>query len=603
MKKRYSLLFIILAAAGVHGQTSYFDQLAEVNQEWLFKAATFQTFQNEPSKELNDREAIAAHLHEVQNYLLEHTPAHLTEMQKSRRHELLCGLTPYYSEDWFPVNLSLPERNPIFIDQDDRFCAVGYLMKTSGREALAREIAKEQNYAYVKDIKHPELESWATWAGFTTEELAWIQPGYPPQAYIGSLEGGVNGPVYSIVQDFSGGVLVGGDFTMFNDSIPSAYLAHWISGFPGFSWLPVPNNLPSPVHALYNYNNGYLVGGDFMYHGDTTSVYFLDASGNMNPMGILGGEVRQFIEYNDSLYAVGRFDSNPPGGNQYGMAVWNGTDWHVRMGGCNGRVEAAIEYMGDLVVGGSFTEAQSHVRKFDGQQFSSMGNTPIKATVYDFEITGGKLFAAGDLVDGTNPVDTFGMAEFLGGEWQTLPIAQFFDPSDTTQFFDLQTFNNQMIIGGNFKYFPFTGFFSENLVRFDAVNSQFEGIAMTSGPVHSLFNSFNSSVYFGGDFHLANTTLANNIAFSDFNLFSLNESKPEPIKVYPNPAVNILKMDWPQDIESAKIKIQNMSGQVVQEQEIMREEEVSISALPGGYYLLHFSTANGLQIAPFNKLH
>lgn len=602
MRKFYSLLILVLAVAGVRGQTSYFDQLAEVNEQWLLKAATFQAFRNEPAKEINERDAIASHLREVQNYLLEHTPAGLTEMQKSRRHELLCGLTPYYSEDWFPVNQSLPVRNPIFIDENDRFCAVGYLMKTSGREDLAREIARDQNYAYVKDIKHPELETWATWAGFTADELAWIQPGYPPQANIGSLEGGVNGPVYAIVEDFGGGVVVGGDFTMYNDTVPSSYLAQWVSGFGGFSWLPVPNNLPSPVHALYNYNNGYLVGGDFIYHGDTTSVYFLDATGNMNPMGILGGEVRQFIEYNDSLYALGRFNANPPGGNQFGMAVWDGTDWQVRMGGCNGRVESAIEYMGDLVVGGSFTENFSHVRKYDGQQFSAMGSTPIKATIYDFEVSGGTLFAAGDLFDAINPLDTFGMAAFLGGEWQTLPIAQNFDTSVTTSFYDLQTFQNNLILGGQFKYFPFVGFFSENLLRFDPMNWNFEGIAMTSGPVHSLYNSFNSSVYFGGDFHLANTTTANNIAFSDFNLFSLNESKPEPIKVYPNPSIDVLKIDWPQGIETAVIKIQNMSGQVVQESRLVRGEQVSISTLPGGYYLLHFQSDQESRVAKFNKL-
>ncbi len=601
MKRNYALLLSLTAFFFVSGQNSYFDQLAEVNKEWISNSACFEDYQKEPTRELGDRTAISAHLAEVQKYLLSNTPADLTPIQKSRRHELLCGLTPYYTNDWFPVNTVLAYRNPIFIDEGDRFCAVGYLMKTSGREDLAREIAEQQNYAYVGEIVHPELASWASWAGFTQEELAWIQPGYPPQPFIGSLQSGVDGSVYAFADDFGGGLIVAGAFSNVNDTVPSPYLAHWISGIAGYSWLPIPNNLPSPVHALHAYNNGYVVGGDFIYHGDTTSVYFLSPQGNIQPMGVLGGEVRRFIEYKDSLYAVGRFNANPPGGNQYGMAVWDGVDWQVRMGGCNGRVEAVIEYMGDLVLGGSFTENLSHLVKFDGQQFSAMGSTPIKAPIYDFEFAGGTLFAAGDLFNALNPLDTFGLAAYLGGEWQTLPIAVNFDTSVTTRFNELQAFQNTLILGGQFKYFPFVGFFSENLLRFDPMNWFFEGIAMTSGPVYSMHNSFNNSVFFGGDFVLANTITVNNVANSDFNLFNLDEGAIPQIKVFPNPTVDQLRVDWPDGIEQANIEILDMQGKVVFEADVHRGESISVSALPAGNYLLHFITLEATNIAKFNK--
>jgi hypothetical protein len=102
------------------GKTSYFDQLAEVNeQNGCLKRPTFQDYP-QGARERNRRTRrpyAVSPWREVQNYLLlSNTPAGLTANAKeSVRHELLCGLTPYYTERLVPgKHRPCLYRNPIF---------------------------------------------------------------------------------------------------------------------------------------------------------------------------------------------------------------------------------------------------------------------------------------------------------------------------------------------------------------------------------------------------------------------------------------------------------------------------------------------------------
>jgi hypothetical protein len=55
---------------------------------------------------------------------------------------------------------------------------VGYLMKESGAEDVARDINRTQNYSFLADIHHKKLMAWVARSGLTFDELALIQPGY-----------------------------------------------------------------------------------------------------------------------------------------------------------------------------------------------------------------------------------------------------------------------------------------------------------------------------------------------------------------------------------------------------------------------------------------
>ncbi|MBC7588821.1 MAG: T9SS type A sorting domain-containing protein [Chitinophagaceae bacterium] len=87
-------------------------------------------------------------------------------------------LHKYWNNGIFPINDLHQNRQPYFIDKFNTYCAVGYLIKMSGKDAIAREIHDKQNYSYLFDINHPQLMDWAFKSGLTLGELALIQPTY-----------------------------------------------------------------------------------------------------------------------------------------------------------------------------------------------------------------------------------------------------------------------------------------------------------------------------------------------------------------------------------------------------------------------------------------
>ena len=99
----------------------------------------------------------------------------------ARRTELLGYLADYLAAGITPVNDYVPYRNPVFIDRAGRICAVGYLIERSVGRSVAEGIAATHRLDYLEDIAAtmPEVSRWIATSGFTLDELASIQPGYP----------------------------------------------------------------------------------------------------------------------------------------------------------------------------------------------------------------------------------------------------------------------------------------------------------------------------------------------------------------------------------------------------------------------------------------
>ncbi|MBA2540979.1 MAG: hypothetical protein H0V17_15170 [Deltaproteobacteria bacterium] len=97
-----------------------------------------------------------------------------------RRAELLGYLDDYIANGITPVNVHLPWRSPVFIDDAGAICAVGYLIERSSGRALPERISKEHRFEVLEDISvaMPEVRDWISASGFTLEELASIQPAY-----------------------------------------------------------------------------------------------------------------------------------------------------------------------------------------------------------------------------------------------------------------------------------------------------------------------------------------------------------------------------------------------------------------------------------------
>lgn len=173
------LLSICLQAADLYQQLRAFNPYWQHHRERL---------EGRPSSPIhNEVEYVQAHLIEVLGVLAEAPTVRLTADQRASRAELIAVLADYEHQGRFPINYHRRERIPVFIDEHETFCAVGYLMRHTGQEAMARRIAAANNFAWVREITDPELGAWQHASGFTLDELKLIQGAYDyylPDAFL-----------------------------------------------------------------------------------------------------------------------------------------------------------------------------------------------------------------------------------------------------------------------------------------------------------------------------------------------------------------------------------------------------------------------------------
>lgn len=140
--------------------------------------------------------AIETHLYAVVDTLRAETPADLPADVRARRLAYLDALEQYAAAGEYPRHTGpLPKRTraiepprhfqgwdtaprqPVFVDDAGAHCAVGYLMGIDHPELVDRIVA-EDNPGWLPEMDVDGVEAWATDAGFTLDELAWIQPSY-----------------------------------------------------------------------------------------------------------------------------------------------------------------------------------------------------------------------------------------------------------------------------------------------------------------------------------------------------------------------------------------------------------------------------------------
>lgn len=172
------LSFFRLSAQSGHTIKS---QLIALNKTWQH-IETEEAFFDREKTFTSDVDLIQTHLSWVETYLRAKSVSHLNREQQRKRQAALDMLHRYWTKGQFPINTYHKERTPYFIDVYGTYCAVGYLIKETGFDALAQRIHREHNYGYINELKqtYSEINTWASTYGFTTDELAWIQPTYWP---------------------------------------------------------------------------------------------------------------------------------------------------------------------------------------------------------------------------------------------------------------------------------------------------------------------------------------------------------------------------------------------------------------------------------------
>ena len=111
--------------------------------------------------------------------ILEKRPATRPELE-ARRKQILAAFDEYIAKGTTPKNGHLPWRTPVFIDDENTICAVGYLIERTVGRGVAEKVAASHRYSYLEEIAAamPEVAAWVATSGFTLDELSTIQPGY-----------------------------------------------------------------------------------------------------------------------------------------------------------------------------------------------------------------------------------------------------------------------------------------------------------------------------------------------------------------------------------------------------------------------------------------
>lgn len=183
---RTSIGLLVLLLGGLHAHaTSLFDQLRAFNPYWADHRGRLD---GEAAKVIDsDAAYVQLHLAEVLHVLAGTPSTQFSGDQLASRQVLIRVLADYAWQGRFPINYHRQQRTPVFIDEHGTYCAVGYLMRYTGNDALAKRIASADNFAWVKDITDPGLPDWQAASGFSLAELKLIQGAYDfyqPDAFL-----------------------------------------------------------------------------------------------------------------------------------------------------------------------------------------------------------------------------------------------------------------------------------------------------------------------------------------------------------------------------------------------------------------------------------
>jgi len=536
------------------------DHLIEVNAEWNTYAADLPNGERMVSFR-NDTERIAQHLHLVREHLASVTPEGLSADQAQHRADLIQGLERYADNGRFPQNHVLPFRNPIFIDPNNTACAVGQLIIESGDRVLAERISAQMNQAYIRDMHWPEIGAWAADNGFTGDELAWIQPGYPPSIPWVPLGGGTNGEVSELLRLENGDLLVAGLFTEAG-GVAYERVAVW----NGTSYESLGSLIEGTVNDAIEFDGSIYIGGSF----DSGSVDMLRWNGTTwDANTVFSGkysEIHAFHVHNGMLHASG--GRGGFAGTDYLVARMGTTDWVYVGQVLNQPILTLGTFDGALVAGGAFTDnflssgnAILHAARLNGNTWEQLGDG-LNGTVRDLLIKDGQLYATGDMASMIG--NSFGLARITAEatSWEQLMpnIGNYITVSPV----DAPSYANAMVekdgkiyIAGNISVYSGLTYGS-GVVVFNGTADDVAPYCDFQGPAMDI-ELLGAKLVVGGSsqFHM-------NIGTTDLTTGIGERAERLTLSVSPNPTTDLVNVQLPSSLSAAaKFRVIDAAARLV----------------------------------------
>ncbi|MGB0838827.1 MAG: hypothetical protein ACPGXL_01745 [Chitinophagales bacterium] len=501
--KKYLLLATLLICGGVKLVQATIDpescqpllaHLTEVNEQWDWASSFCQASQLQTTIHFNsDNERIQTHLKLVVSMLRNNLPNDLTATQLENRLSLLHTLEAYYKAGIFPINHYHNSRNPYFIDQLGTACAVGHLIIESGHGDLAQTVRANNNYAYIKELTqhYPELEEWAKQYGFQIDELALIQPGYPPNSHHWTGFGtGLDGNVRDLHYDTEEKqLIVAGDFVQAN-GVP----CNGIAVCDADNFAALGSGVNGMIHSVIRHKGLVYAAGDLENEQGIHANIATWNGTNWVYENIENGAIFfTFHIHNDELYVGGE---NVVSKKHFGQWTMVGTAF-------SGTILDLTTWNGILVAGGNFTQVgtntMANIAQLAGSTWQSLGNG-LNNQVRTLAVLDNELYAGGDFFDVAG-TPTFGLAKYTttANTWEQLIDPTWHQPMPNQGYInDLKTYRGQLILGGHFMASTMMTQ-GQNVAIYQESNNSLQPIASIFDPV-SKVAIMEDFLYVGGDF-------------------------------------------------------------------------------------------------------
>ena len=92
----------------------------------------------------------------------------------------LSAFRDYQKKGVFPSNTFKGKKLNVWLDADGHFCAAATIIKSSGQVDLVNQVADQNNFIRLADVKQGPLMDWILTSGFTQDEIAAIQEPFMP---------------------------------------------------------------------------------------------------------------------------------------------------------------------------------------------------------------------------------------------------------------------------------------------------------------------------------------------------------------------------------------------------------------------------------------
>ncbi|MBN2779246.1 MAG: PKD domain-containing protein [Bacteroidales bacterium] len=200
----------------------------------------------------------------------------------------------------------------------------------------------------------------------------------------------------------------------------------------------------NPIYLMDIYNSGDSIlffGGGFYYVNDIEAHGIGSWNGDTVYSfqdGVDWGLIESIIEYNDTLYIGGSFNTASNNPNTARLAVWNGEGWQSpSIGQPGSEVRDFCIYHDTLFIAGNFSTiggvSFDKIAAYNGEEWINVGSFGMYARA--LEVFNGELYAGG----------YWGVRRYLGGtEWEIFDIV----PNGQINELTVDTINTFLFVGG-----------------------------------------------------------------------------------------------------------------------------------------------------------